>query len=148
MIPTRGRREKPIKIGVEVVRHAKYVTYQFAKDAVPRGLFVAILERIQRFVVPEPAQADGFLVDAQFKCGVGMRSPGRTPRVSSISLWRPKPCLLREIQQQCRYAEFEDAMGRDRRPKPGRTATDIPAPGSGTAHSTKRSSQVEVMVRG
>ena len=59
MIPTLGRREKPIKIGVEVVRHAKYVTYQFAKDAVPRELFVAILERIQRFVVPEPAQADG-----------------------------------------------------------------------------------------
>ena len=73
-----------------------------------------------------------------------MRSPGRTPRVSSISLWRPKPCLLREIQQQCRYAEFEDAMGRDRRPQPGRTATDIPAPGSGTVYPTKRSPQVEV----
>jgi hypothetical protein len=41
-------REKLIKIGAKVVRHAKYVTFQLAEVAVPRRLFAAILERIQR----------------------------------------------------------------------------------------------------
>ena len=39
-------REKLIKIGAKVVRHSKYVTFQLAEVAVPRGLFAAILERI------------------------------------------------------------------------------------------------------
>ncbi len=43
-----------IKIGAKVVRHAKYVTFQMAEVAVPRDLFAAILERIQRFGVPPP----------------------------------------------------------------------------------------------
>ena len=43
-----------IKIGVKVARHAKYVTFQMAEVAVPRELFAAILERIQRFGVPPP----------------------------------------------------------------------------------------------
>ncbi|UCG17258.1 MAG: IS1380 family transposase [Phycisphaerales bacterium] len=47
-------REKLIKIGTKVVRHAKYVTFQLAEVAVPRELFVAILDRIQRFGVPPP----------------------------------------------------------------------------------------------
>jgi len=38
----------------QVVRHAKYVTFQLAEVAVPRDLFAAILERIQRFGVPPP----------------------------------------------------------------------------------------------
>ena len=42
-------REKLIKIGAKVVRHAKYVTFQMAEVAVPRRLFRAILERIRRF---------------------------------------------------------------------------------------------------
>jgi hypothetical protein len=37
-----------------VVRHAKYVTFQLAEVAVPRELFAAILDRIQRFGVPPP----------------------------------------------------------------------------------------------
>lgn len=37
-----------------MVRHSKYVTFQMAKVAVPRELFAAILERIQRFGVPPP----------------------------------------------------------------------------------------------
>jgi hypothetical protein len=41
-------REKLIKIGAKVVHHAKYVTFQLAEVAVPRRLFAAILERIQR----------------------------------------------------------------------------------------------------
>ncbi len=47
-------REKLIKIGARVVRHSKYVTFQMAEVAVPRELFAAILERIQRFGVPPP----------------------------------------------------------------------------------------------
>jgi len=41
-------REKLIKIGAKVVHHAKYVRFQLAEVAVPRRLFAAILERIQR----------------------------------------------------------------------------------------------------
>ena len=47
-------REKLIRIGAKVVRHAKYVTFQMAEVAVPRELFAAILERIQRLGVPPP----------------------------------------------------------------------------------------------
>jgi len=47
-------REKLIKIGAKVVRHAKYVTFQMAEVAVPHELFAAILDRIQRFGVPPP----------------------------------------------------------------------------------------------
>ncbi len=47
-------REKLIKIGAKVVRHAKYVTFQMAEVVVPRELFRAILQRIQRFGVPPP----------------------------------------------------------------------------------------------
>ncbi|NTV38057.1 MAG: hypothetical protein HGA82_02580 [Anaerolineales bacterium] len=39
-------REKLIKIGAKVLRHAKYVFFQLAEVAVPRKLFAAILERI------------------------------------------------------------------------------------------------------
>ena len=52
-------REKLIKIGAKVVRHAKYVTFQMAEVAVPRELFAAILERIQRFGVPPPLVQGG-----------------------------------------------------------------------------------------
>ena len=45
-------REKLIKIGAKVVRHAKYVTFPLPDGAVPRELFAAILDRIQRFSVP------------------------------------------------------------------------------------------------
>ncbi len=47
-------REKLIKIGATVARHSKYVTLQMAELAVPRELFAAILERIQRFGVSLP----------------------------------------------------------------------------------------------
>ena len=42
-------REKLIKIGAKVVHHARYVTFQLAEVAIPRGLYEAILERIRRF---------------------------------------------------------------------------------------------------
>jgi hypothetical protein len=41
-------REKLIKIGAKVVQHAKYITFQLAEVAVPRALFEAILDRIDR----------------------------------------------------------------------------------------------------
>ena len=46
-------REKLIKIGAKVVRHARQVVFQMAEVAVPRDLFQTILERIQRLRVPD-----------------------------------------------------------------------------------------------
>ncbi len=43
-------REKLIKTGVRIVRHARYVTFQMAEVAVPRALFEQILRRISRLV--------------------------------------------------------------------------------------------------
>ena len=39
-------REKLVKIGAKVVRHGRYVTFQLAEVAVPRGLFRKILRLI------------------------------------------------------------------------------------------------------
>jgi hypothetical protein len=47
-------REKLIKIGAKIVRHARYVTFQLAEVAVPRRLFAAILDRIARLAIPPP----------------------------------------------------------------------------------------------
>ena len=43
------QREKLIKIGAKVVRHAKCVAFQVTDGAVPRELFAPVLERIQWF---------------------------------------------------------------------------------------------------
>lgn len=48
-------REKLVKTGAKVVRHAKYVTFQLAEVAVPRRLFAAILDRIAQLAMPPPA---------------------------------------------------------------------------------------------
>jgi hypothetical protein len=50
-------RDKLIKIGAKVVRHARYVTFQLAEVAVPRQLYRAILERIRRFAGRPPRAA-------------------------------------------------------------------------------------------
>ena len=51
-------REKLIKIGAQVVHHARYVTFQMAEVAVPRELFRAILDRIRRLrLLPALARA-------------------------------------------------------------------------------------------
>ncbi len=47
-------REKLVKIGAKVTRHAKYVTFQLAEVAVPRRLFAAILDRIEQLAQPPP----------------------------------------------------------------------------------------------
>lgn len=47
-------REKLIKIGAKVIRHARYVTFQLAEVAVPRELFQAVLRKIERLrLLPE-----------------------------------------------------------------------------------------------
>jgi hypothetical protein len=46
-------REKLIKIGAKVVAHSRYVVFQMAEVAIPRGLFRAILERIRRLRLPQ-----------------------------------------------------------------------------------------------
>ena len=52
-------REKLVKIGAKVVRHAKYVTFQLAEVAVPRQLFREILRRIGRLKTKRPYPAPG-----------------------------------------------------------------------------------------
>ena len=47
-------RERLVKIGAKVTRHAKYVTFQLAEVAVSRRLFAAILDRITRLAIPPP----------------------------------------------------------------------------------------------
>ncbi len=49
-------REKLVKIGAKVVRHGRYVTFQLAEVAVPRGLFRKILRLIDD-LRPRPAPA-------------------------------------------------------------------------------------------
>jgi len=52
-------REKLVKIGAEVVRHGRYVTFQPADVAVPRGLFEIVprlIDELRR--KPAPAQAE------------------------------------------------------------------------------------------
>ena len=44
-------REKLVKIGANVRRHAKYVTFQLAEVAVTRKLFAAILDRIEQLAL-------------------------------------------------------------------------------------------------
>ena len=46
-------RENLVKIGAKVISSARYVVFQMAEVAVPRGLFRAILERIHRLWLPE-----------------------------------------------------------------------------------------------
>ncbi|MBY0587251.1 IS1380 family transposase [bacterium] len=51
-------REKLVKIGAKVVRHAGYITFQLAEVAVPRRFFAQILTRIERLramVAPAPS---------------------------------------------------------------------------------------------
>ena len=50
-------REKLIKMGAKVVRHAWRVILQMAEVAVPRDLFAAIPERIRRLQRPEASVA-------------------------------------------------------------------------------------------
>ncbi len=47
-------RDKLIKIGAKMVRHARYVTFQLAEVAIPRRLYRTLLKRIRRFAEIPP----------------------------------------------------------------------------------------------
>jgi hypothetical protein len=47
-------REKLIKIGAKVTRHAKYVKFRRAEVADARNFYAAILNRIARLAMPPP----------------------------------------------------------------------------------------------
>jgi hypothetical protein len=49
-------RDRLIKIAGKIVRHGRYVTFQVAEVAIPRGLLADILRRIER-LRPQPAPA-------------------------------------------------------------------------------------------
>ena len=51
-------KEKLIKIGAKVVSHGRYITFQMAEVAIPRGLFADILRLIVELrAPPDPAPA-------------------------------------------------------------------------------------------
>ena len=50
-------REKLVKIGARIVRHGRYLVFQFAEVAVPRALFATILRQIDRLRGPPVAVA-------------------------------------------------------------------------------------------
>jgi hypothetical protein len=50
--PSRPRYAKVVKIGGRIVHHGRYVVSQPAKVAVPRMLFAAIVQRIDRLRGP------------------------------------------------------------------------------------------------
>ncbi len=50
-------RDKLVKIGSNVVHHARYVTFHLAEVAVPGRLYPAILDRIRRFAAISPRAA-------------------------------------------------------------------------------------------
>ncbi len=52
-------REKLIKTGAKVVTHSRYVIFQMAEVAVPKGLFAAILDRIRRLGAGPPLMQRG-----------------------------------------------------------------------------------------
>jgi hypothetical protein len=52
-------RDKLVKIGAKIVRHARYVTFQLAEVVVSRGLLRQILNRIKRLGVPPPLAVTG-----------------------------------------------------------------------------------------
>ena len=54
-----GRREKLIKIGANVVRHAGYIIFQMAEVTVPRRLFEQILEKIRGLDAGLPVRGIG-----------------------------------------------------------------------------------------
>ncbi len=76
-------REKLVKIGAKMVRHARYVTFQLAEVAVRRSLLVAILDRIERLALPPPDIPDACVGVASWQKNAGLRSKVRAQRARS-----------------------------------------------------------------
>ena len=102
-------REKLIKIGAKVVRHAKYVTFQMAQVAVPRRLYRAILERIRRFASDaDPTSANVMVTEASI--------PSQLPGVCNIGADNlGNECALRVFRQTsfARNGTFEHTIWTD-----------------------------------
>ena len=52
----RNLRERLIKTGARLVRHARYAIFQMAEVAVPRRVFAAILTMINALLGPPPSE--------------------------------------------------------------------------------------------
>jgi hypothetical protein len=52
-------RDKLVKIGAKIVRHARHVMFQLVEVAVPRNLFRQMLNRIKRLEVQAPLAVSG-----------------------------------------------------------------------------------------
>ena len=50
-------RERLIKIGVRMVRHARYAVFQFAEAALPRDVFAGVLDLINGLRAPHAGMA-------------------------------------------------------------------------------------------
>ena len=50
-------RDRLIKIGAKMVRHARYVTFRLAEVAIPRRMYRTILDRFRRFAAISPRAA-------------------------------------------------------------------------------------------
>ena len=100
-------REKLIKIGAKVVRHAKYVTFQMAEVAVPRRLYRAILDRIRRFAPDaNPTSTNVIVTEASI--------PSQPPGVCDVGADNlGNECALRAFRQAsfARTGTFEHTCG-------------------------------------
>jgi len=92
-------REKLVKIGAKVISSARYVVFQMAEVAVPRGLFRAILERIHRLWLPQRCPDDG-------RRRRNRRRMRGTETICSYqarrTFWRPKTAQRRSGHRQNR----------------------------------------------
>jgi len=73
-------REKLVKIGAKVIRHAKYMTFQLAEVAIPRQLLAAILDRIARLAIPPPLTSRGVSELAKARKHIPPPAPESTAR--------------------------------------------------------------------
>ncbi len=104
-------RKKLIKIGAKVVYHAKYVRYQLAEVAVPRRLFAAILERIQRLRTV-PCMAFSRRPDKPLRTASGVMAQGDAlRRLQETRLKGPLGTQTRVLRQPGRPEGLENRVG-------------------------------------
>jgi len=93
-------REKLVKIGARVVRHARYVTFQLAEVTVPRSLFETFRSLIDdQRRRPAPAQAEK--IDSEVKNAGGVRLDDRKNWPKDL------PNTVKLSNSDCRMAEKE-----------------------------------------
>ena len=108
-------REKLIKIGAKVVRHALHVTFQMAEVAIPRRLLATILRRIGR-LCPVPLQRHAERgARRQMSDGPGGTLCGHPVKLCAQSGLRARARPIRRPDRQ------PEAASRPRRPLKGPT---------------------------